>query len=67
MALQMAVHPAATRTYRETENEHPTLPGNMQRDSFAALVERVAPRLPDRRGGEDRGAERPFPRGPAGR
>ena len=45
MALQMAVHPAATRTYRETENEHPALPGTMQRDSFAALVERVAPRL----------------------
>ena len=45
MAFQRAAHPAATRAYRDTEDEHPTLPGNMQRDSFAALVERVAPRL----------------------
>ena len=45
MAFQRAAHPAATRAYRDPEDEHPTLPGNMQRDSFAALVERVAPRL----------------------
>ena len=45
MAFPRAVHPAATRAYRDTEDEHPALPGNMQRDSFSALVERVAPRL----------------------
>lgn len=31
MAFQRAAHPAATRAYRDTENEHPELPGNMQR------------------------------------
>lgn len=45
MAFQQTVHPAATRAYRDPEDRHPALPGSIQRDSFAALVERVAPRL----------------------
>ncbi|WP_235674155.1 MULTISPECIES: replication initiation protein RepC [unclassified Paracoccus (in: a-proteobacteria)] len=45
MAFQKAAHPAATRAYRDSEDRHPALPGNMQRDNFAIMVERVAPRL----------------------
>ena len=45
MAFQKAAHPAATRAYRDSEDRHPALPGNMQRDNFAIIVERVAPRL----------------------
>ncbi|MFD1797910.1 replication initiation protein RepC [Paracoccus aurantiacus] len=45
MAYPQAVHPAATRSYRAPSDVHPALPGPMQRDSFAVLVERVAPSL----------------------
>lgn len=45
MTYPRAVHPAATRSYRDPSDVHPVLPGRMQRDSFAVLVERVAPSL----------------------
>ena len=45
MSYLRAVHPAATRFYRDQSDPHPVLPGAMQRDSFAVLVERVAPSL----------------------